>query len=135
MSETEEQEAIGVSSVQLPVECESQVLPSCIELRWQGERSGFTHRTDRLLAGLYARRMTVVTPADVLVPPQKVEILENWAKGLGLFKNYDEINKFDKPSAISRGLAFVPALWWLGKNVLAANASKRRRDWRCRQSA
>jgi glycerol kinase len=34
----------------------------------------------------------------------------NWAKGLGLFKNWDEINSFEKPSAISRGLAFVPAL-------------------------
>ena len=34
----------------------------------------------------------------------------NWAKGLGLFKSYDEINVFEKPSAISRGLAFVPAL-------------------------
>ncbi|MDE2386055.1 MAG: glycerol kinase [Alphaproteobacteria bacterium] len=34
----------------------------------------------------------------------------NWAKGLGLFKSYDEINAFEKPSAISRGLVFIPAL-------------------------
>ena len=34
----------------------------------------------------------------------------NWAKGLGLFASYDEINRFDKPSALSRGLVFVPAL-------------------------
>lgn len=34
----------------------------------------------------------------------------NWAKGLGLFKDYAEINSFKNPSAISRGLAFVPAL-------------------------
>ena len=34
----------------------------------------------------------------------------NWAKGLGLFKTYEEINSFERPSALSRGLAFVPAL-------------------------
>ncbi len=34
----------------------------------------------------------------------------NWAKGLGLFKDYAEINSFKNPSAISRGLVFVPAL-------------------------
>ena len=34
----------------------------------------------------------------------------NWAKGLGLFKTYEEINSFEKPSAVSRGLVFVPAL-------------------------
>ena len=34
----------------------------------------------------------------------------NWAKGLGLFKEYAEINSFKNSSAISRGLAFVPAL-------------------------
>ena len=38
----------------------------------------------------------------------------NWAKGLGLFKDYGEINSFEKPSAISRGLVFVPALSGLG---------------------
>lgn len=55
----------------------------------------------------------------------------NWAKGLGLFSSYDEINSFEKPSALSRGLVFVPALsglaaphWdreasglWLGLNL------------------
>lgn len=34
----------------------------------------------------------------------------NWAKGLGLFASWDEIGAFEAPSAISRGLAFVPAL-------------------------
>jgi glycerol kinase len=34
----------------------------------------------------------------------------NWARGLGLFADWDEIAAFDRPSAISRGLAFVPAL-------------------------
>ncbi len=55
----------------------------------------------------------------------------NWARGLGLFGSYDEINSFDKPSALSRSLVFVPALsglaaphWdreasglWLGLNL------------------
>jgi glycerol kinase len=34
----------------------------------------------------------------------------NWAKSLGLFQNLSEINQFDKPHAIERNLAFVPAL-------------------------
>lgn len=34
----------------------------------------------------------------------------NWAKSLGLFHTFDEINQFDAPAALSRGLAFVPAL-------------------------
>lgn len=38
----------------------------------------------------------------------------NWAKSLNLFNSFDEINHFDKPSAISRKLVFVPALTGLG---------------------
>ncbi|MFT3673192.1 FGGY family carbohydrate kinase [Aestuariivirga sp.] len=34
----------------------------------------------------------------------------NWGRGIGLFSQYDEINSFDRPSALSRGLCFVPAL-------------------------
>lgn len=34
----------------------------------------------------------------------------NWAKSLGLFASFDQINRFEKPSAIERKLAFVPAL-------------------------
>ena len=34
----------------------------------------------------------------------------NWARGLGLFSEYKEINAFDTPAAIDRGLIFVPAL-------------------------
>jgi glycerol kinase len=34
----------------------------------------------------------------------------NWARGLGLFSEYQEINTFEKPAAIDRGLTFVPAL-------------------------
>lgn len=34
----------------------------------------------------------------------------NWAKSLGLFGDYAEIESFNAESAISRGLAFVPAL-------------------------
>lgn len=34
----------------------------------------------------------------------------NWARGLGLFSDYAEINRFEGEPAILRGLAFVPAL-------------------------
>ena len=34
----------------------------------------------------------------------------NWARGLGLFKDYAEIDQFLAPPAIERGLVFVPAL-------------------------
>ncbi len=38
----------------------------------------------------------------------------NWAKSLGLFKSFDQIQHFGKKSAIERGLVFVPALTGLG---------------------
>ena len=38
----------------------------------------------------------------------------NWAQSLGLFKTYDQIRQFEKPSAIERDLVFVPALSGLG---------------------
>jgi glycerol kinase len=47
----------------------------------------------------------------------------NWARGLGLFKDYAEINRFEKASAISRGLAFVPALSGLACPHWDRNAS------------
>lgn len=34
----------------------------------------------------------------------------NWARGLGLFADYGEIERFARPPAITRDLAFVPAL-------------------------
>jgi glycerol kinase len=34
----------------------------------------------------------------------------NWARGLGLFADYREIDDFDGESAIARGIVFVPAL-------------------------
>ncbi len=34
----------------------------------------------------------------------------NWARGLGLFKEFSEIENFEMPSALSRNLVFVPAL-------------------------
>ncbi len=37
----------------------------------------------------------------------------NWARQLGLFKEFEQINHFDKPPAIARNLAFVPALMGL----------------------
>lgn len=38
----------------------------------------------------------------------------NWARGIGLFSDYREIARFDTDSALSRNLAFVPALSGLG---------------------
>lgn len=38
----------------------------------------------------------------------------NWARGLGLFHDWDQINGFSAAPAIARGLAFVPALAGLG---------------------
>ncbi|HVJ43764.1 MAG TPA: FGGY family carbohydrate kinase [Dongiaceae bacterium] len=38
----------------------------------------------------------------------------NWARGIGLFSDYSEIAHFDTAPAISRNLAFVPALSGLG---------------------
>ena len=34
----------------------------------------------------------------------------NWARGLGLFKEFSDIASFELPSALSRNLVFVPAL-------------------------
>lgn len=38
----------------------------------------------------------------------------NWAKALGLFKQYDQIQQFGQSSAIEKDLVFVPALAGLG---------------------
>ena len=38
----------------------------------------------------------------------------NWARSLGLFSTYEEIQQFNQPSACSRDLVFVPALTGLG---------------------
>ncbi|QUJ66621.1 hypothetical protein KDD30_10655 [Photobacterium sp. GJ3] len=38
----------------------------------------------------------------------------NWVRSLGLFTDFDALENFHKDSAISRGLAFVPALSGLG---------------------
>ncbi len=38
----------------------------------------------------------------------------NWAKSLGLFSDFSQINKFENETAISRKLVFVPALTGLG---------------------
>ena len=47
----------------------------------------------------------------------------NWAKGLGLFSDYSEINIFTAETAISRGLVFVPALSGLAAPHWDRNAS------------
>jgi glycerol kinase len=38
----------------------------------------------------------------------------DWARRIGLFSDYTEIESFDGPSALERGLVFVPALTGLG---------------------
>jgi len=38
----------------------------------------------------------------------------NWARTIGLFNDYDELDNFSQQSAVSRGLTFVPALSGLG---------------------
>lgn len=47
----------------------------------------------------------------------------NWAKSLGLFSSYEEINNFAAPSALSRGIVFVPALSGLACPHWDRNAS------------
>lgn len=47
----------------------------------------------------------------------------NWARSLGLFSSYDEINSFSAPSALSRGIVFVPALSGLACPHWDRNAS------------
>jgi glycerol kinase len=47
----------------------------------------------------------------------------NWARGLGLFQDYADINHFRAESALSRGLVFVPALSGLACPHWDRNAS------------
>ena len=47
----------------------------------------------------------------------------NWAKSLGLFSDFSEINQFEAPPAINRNLAFVPALTGLGSPYWDGTAS------------
>jgi glycerol kinase len=61
---------------------------------WQAQGEPVVHALD---GGVYAAASAV-----------------NWAEGLGLFSAFDEISAFDRPPAIDRGIAFVPALAGLG---------------------
>jgi glycerol kinase len=61
---------------------------------WQRAGEGITYALD---GGVYAAAAAV-----------------NWARGLGLFSSYAEIDAFAAPAAIDRGIAFVPALAGLG---------------------
>ncbi|HEX4570805.1 MAG TPA: FGGY family carbohydrate kinase, partial [Dongiaceae bacterium] len=47
----------------------------------------------------------------------------NWARGLGLFSEFAEIDGFVEPSALERGLAFVPALSGLSVPYWDRNAA------------
>jgi glycerol kinase len=47
----------------------------------------------------------------------------NWARGLGLFHDYAEIDEFAAPAAIERGIVFVPALSGLAAPYWDRNAA------------
>ena len=47
----------------------------------------------------------------------------NWARGLGLFENYADIDDFAAPPAIDRGIVFVPALSGLAAPYWDRNAA------------
>jgi glycerol kinase len=47
----------------------------------------------------------------------------NWARGLGLFNNYGDIDDFAAPSALERGIVFVPALSGLAAPYWDRNAA------------
>lgn len=61
---------------------------------WQAEGAPVTHALD---GGVYAAASAV-----------------NWAGELGLFQGFESISVFDRPPAIDRGIAFVPALAGIG---------------------
>lgn len=79
--------ALANAGSQLPSVSQTGVLPT---LAWQ---LGST-------PPIYAVDGAVFTAASAV----------NWIKGLGLFQDTEEINQFKNSSALSRGLAFVPAL-------------------------
>lgn len=83
--------ALAVAGEERPAPGDSGVLPS---LAWQiaGEACTFA-----LEGGVYNAASAI-----------------NWARGLGLFSDYGEINAFTGEPAISRNLVFVPALSGLG---------------------
>lgn len=63
-------------------------------IAWQAEGEPVTYALD---GGVYAAASAV-----------------NWAGELGLFDGFETISTFDAPTAIDRGIAFVPALAGLG---------------------
>ena len=79
--------ALALSGPQRPPKNQSGLLPT-VAWRMQGEAALFA-----VDGGIYNAASAV-----------------NWAKSLGLFSDYSEINAFKTETAISRGLVFVPAL-------------------------
>lgn len=63
-------------------------------IAWQAQGQQVAHALD---GGVYAAAAAV-----------------NWARDLGLFQDFQAISAFDRPPAIDRGIAFVPALAGLG---------------------
>ncbi len=63
------------------------------------------------LAATVAWKMGALAPAFALDGAvYNAASAVNWAKSLGLFASYNDINSFAAPSALSRGIVFVPAL-------------------------
>ena len=83
--------ALALSTASAPLAPEGGLLPT---IAWQ---AGDTPPVHALEGGVYCAGSAL-----------------NWARTLGLFSAFSEINSFDSPPAISRGLAFVPALTGLG---------------------
>lgn len=78
--------ALLVTGTRVP-ERETGALPT---VAWQMDGEAPTYALD---GGVYAAAAAV-----------------NWVRALGLFDGFEEIDAFDGPSAISRGIMFVPAL-------------------------
>lgn len=83
--------ALGVTGDKLVRAADSGLLPT---IAWQLENKRPVYALD---GGVYSASSAI-----------------NWAKSLGLFKSFNEVNQFSNPPAITRKLAFVPALTGLG---------------------
>lgn len=82
---------LAVAGPEAPLAGEAGALPT---VAWQ---HGGSPATYALEGGVYCASAAV-----------------DWARGLGLFHDLTEIDAFEAPPAITRGLAFVPALAGLG---------------------
>jgi glycerol kinase len=79
--------ALAISGTERPIKNSSGLLPT---VAWRVGQEPAVYAVD---GGVYNAASAV-----------------NWARGIGLFSDYSEINSFENLSAISRGIVFVPAL-------------------------